>query len=386
MFSRRITPFAHATTTPIKNDAKTKHTVRLVSTPCDEDDIPPRPITSFPNEESITGALSDIEYKYHVDSRILGTGHHGSVRACTDRTTGQRYAVKSICKSDPAMRAGGLAREISLLEEMKHDSIIQLVDVFEDAEFVHLVTDLCAGGELYDKIVDNTSADNGTPCLAEHKAARIICQVLKAVSYLHQKGIVHRDIKPENILFETNEEDSPIKIIDFGLSRKHRGRRGEPPMTTLVGTPYYIAPETLRKKYDKSCDLWSVGVIAYVILCGYPPFNGTSHDETHKSVLRGQYYFPAEDWKNISDEAIDFIYRALQMNPKKRMTADQALKHPWILKHTGKEVVALVEDECQVEPPVEVLYNEPWRKRSVVVWGGSPPRQKRKVRTSMFGL
>eukprot|EP00571_Detonula_confervacea_P010870 CAMPEP_0172300668 /NCGR_PEP_ID=MMETSP1058-20130122/2695_1 /TAXON_ID=83371 /ORGANISM="Detonula confervacea, Strain CCMP 353" /LENGTH=401 /DNA_ID=CAMNT_0013010505 /DNA_START=78 /DNA_END=1283 /DNA_ORIENTATION=+ len=365
-----------------------KSTARLVSAPCDEEQYQadvPHVIPSCPIEESITGKLSDIENKYYIDSRVLGTGHHGSVRECIDRGTGQRFAVKSICKIDPAVRVGCLAREIMLLREMKHCSIVQLVDVFEDAEYVHLVTDLCKGGELFDKIVEKASTDNGASCFAEDEAARIMYQILKAVSYMHKKGIAHRDIKPENILFETEDEDSPIKIIDFGLSRKHRGRIGEPPMSTVVGTPYYIAPEVLQKKYDKSCDLWSVGVIAYIILCGYPPFNGASHEKTHKAVIRGRYCFPAEDWKDVSREAMDFIYQMLQMDPRKRMTVEQALNHPWILKHACKDVMP--EEDWQEKTSVEVLYNESPRKRSVIRGGDSPSSSpRRKVRRSMFSL
>ena len=111
-------------------------------------------------------------------------------------------------------------------------------------------------------------------------------QLLTAVSYMHKKGVVHRDIKPENILFTSTDQDSPIKIIDFGLSRKHNSTKKSSPMTTVVGTPYYIAPEVLHRKYDKTCDLWSMGVIAYIILCGYPPFNGRDNDETHRCVMR----------------------------------------------------------------------------------------------------
>ncbi|KAL3783719.1 hypothetical protein ACHAW5_008799 [Stephanodiscus triporus] len=275
----------------------------------------------------------NIEDKYHVDPRILGAGHHGSVRQCNDRATGQRFAVKSIRKDDPHVKPDGLSREIALLREMRHGSIIRLVDVFEDADYVHIVTDLCQGGELFDKIVEKSSdGDNDAPCFEEGAAARVVYQILSAVSYMHERGIVHRDIKPENILFETAHEDSRVKIIDFGLSRKHF-QNAEGPMSTLVGTPYYIAPEVLLRKYDKACDLWSIGIIAYIMLCGYPPFNGATNRQTHESVLRGRYEFHAEDWKYISGVAVDFIRRLLQLDPSQRMTVQQALHHPWIVKH-----------------------------------------------------
>mmetsp|Transcript_1071 Transcript_1071/g.2137 ORF Transcript_1071/g.2137 Transcript_1071/m.2137 type:complete len:409 (-) Transcript_1071:156-1382(-) len=365
---------------PMIEFADTKCTVRLVSDPHDYDEQMPAaaPVSFSPcvSEESaataatisITGKLSNIEYKYHIDPHVLGTGHHGTVRECIDRATGEHYAVKSICKRDPSVMPGGLAREIMLLQEMKHCNIVQLVDVYEDADYVHLVTDLCTGGELFDKICEKSSnRDNGAACFAEDEAARIMYQILTAVSYMHKRGIVHRDIKPENILFETTDEDSPIKIIDFGLSRKHYGGQ-EPPMTSVVGTPYYIAPEVLRKKYDKSCDLWSVGVIAYILLCGYPPFNGANNDQTHRSVLRGRYYFPAEDWKDVSIEAMDFIYRMLQMDPRKRMTVEQALNHPWITRHINNDA-AMSDDDRQEKSSIEVVFKELSRKDSIICGG-----------------
>ena len=317
---------------------------------------------------SITGQYRNIEYSYHVDPKVLGTGHHGSVRECIDRTTGQRYAVKSVRKNDPNVKPGGLAREIMLLKEMKNKSIVQLVDVFEDADYIHLVTDLCHGGELFDRIVDKTSEENGSPCFPEHEAAHIIYQILNAVSYMHDHGIVHRDIKPENILFETTEEDSPIKIIDFGLARKHFDV--EPPMTTVVGTPYYIAPDVLRKKYDKSCDLWSVGVIAYIILCGYPPFNGADNSEVYDAVRRGRYTFPSSDWKYTSRESRDFIRRLLQKDPKKRMTVEQALNHPWIVNYTSN--VVEMSDDDREDRSIEVIFHRD-RRDSIIV-PDSPPK------------
>jgi serine/threonine protein kinase len=307
----------------------------------DDDDFPDRsPISPCSSSEDIASAFritgerfGDIEDKYHVDPQILGAGHHGSVRQCNDRATGQRFAVKSIRKDDPRVKPDGLSREIALLRKMRHRSIIRLVDVFEDADYVHIVTDLCQGGELFNKIVEKSSdGDNDAPCFEEGAAARVVYQILSAVSYMHERGIVHRDIKPENILFETAHEDSHVKIIDFGLSRKHF-ENAEGPMSTLVGTPYYIAPEVLMKKYDKACDLWSIGIITYIMLCGYPPFNGATNRQTHESVLRGRYEFHAEDWKCISGEAVDFIRRLLQQDPSQRMTVRQALHHPWIVKH-----------------------------------------------------
>jgi len=306
--------------------------------------MPNNELSTSANTISITGRFDDIERKYLIDSRglgegHLGEGHHGSVMECVDRETGVRCAVKTIHKLDSEVVAGDIVREIELLRRMKHPNIVRLVDVYEDKELLHLVTDLCSGGELFEKITTRCASysgnnDNGgVPCFSEGEAARLLHQILSAVSYMHKRGIVHRDIKPENILFEMKDEDSPIKIIDFGLARRHK--RKDPPMESDVGTPRYMAPEVIRMKYRSSCDLWSVGVVAYILLCGYGPFDGDSDDEMEQNILNGTYSFPSEDWKGISPEAKDFIVRLLHVEPRKRMTAERGLNHPWILRHTS---------------------------------------------------
>mmetsp|Transcript_45620 Transcript_45620/g.95764 ORF Transcript_45620/g.95764 Transcript_45620/m.95764 type:complete len:418 (+) Transcript_45620:281-1534(+) len=351
-----------------------KCNVRKVSGPYDE--VPaaaPLSVSPCVSEESsaspspinITGRYSNIEYKYHIDHRVLGTGHHGSVRECIDRMTGERYAVKSIRKSDPAVNPRGLAREIAFLREVKHPGIVQLVDVFEDADYVHLVTDLCEGGELFDEIVYKSNTENGSLCFTEEEASRVIYQILRAVSYMHEQNIVHRDIKPENILYEAFDEDSPIKIIDFGLSRKHYHGQ-EPPMTSLVGTPYYIAPEVLSKKYDRSCDLWSVGVITYILLCGYPPFNGSNNKEVYNSVRRGRLSFPSCDWSSSTRDAREFIRKLIHRDPQRRMTAEQALNHRWIVKHNRNIDSMVSDEERQDNSSVEVVFKGASRRDSVI--------------------
>jgi serine/threonine protein kinase len=294
---------------------------------------------------AVTPAVSrcrraNIEERYLVDPRILGAGHEGSVRECVDRSTGERRAVKSVRKGHPSVEPGRIDREVELLREVRHHkNIVRLVDVFEDDKYVHIVTDLCRGGELFDRIVRKSSSagggggkDGATPCFAEDEAARIMYQILGAVSHMHGRGIAHRDIKPENILFDTADDDSPVRIIDFGLSSRHDPDT-DAPMSSLVGTPYYIAPEVLLGRYDRRCDLWSVGVIAYVLLCGYPPFGGATDRQTHESVLRGRYEFHPEDWGGISAEAMDFVRGLLRADPRRRTTVQRALSHPWIVRH-----------------------------------------------------
>lgn len=219
----------------------------------------------------ITDTLSDVRVKYHINPKEIGHGHYGVVRKCMDRDTKTWYAIKSIRKSKVG-KVDVLKREIALLKEVNHPNIIKLVEVHEDQKYLHLVTELCTGGELFDRIIAKTQSDEGH--FSEADAAAIVRCILDAIAYCHDvKGIVHRDLKPENFLFSTPAEDAVIKIIDFGLSRHDDMQAGI--MNTKVGTPYYVAPEVLNREYTKSCDIWSIGVITYILLCGYPPFYGT---------------------------------------------------------------------------------------------------------------
>lgn len=268
---------------------------------------------------------SDFFEDYDMYPTILGTGAYGCVRECLHRSTGEKYAVKTIEKA----KTGSLdyiQREIQLLRSVDHPGIMKMVDCYEDENYVHIVTEKYTGGELFDKIIDNTT-DSG--CLLEDEAAKIIKSLLEAVHYLHSKDIVHRDIKPENVLFESNEEGSSVKLIDFGLSRIHCTTDGA--MTHQVGTSYYMSPGVLKGKYDRSCDLWSIGVIAYILLCGCPPFNGSSDIEIHNAILRGDLVYEKDKWGNSSNTSRDFISKLLCMDSSKIDTCAEALQHPWIV-------------------------------------------------------
>lgn len=273
-----------------------------------------RPEKAKSTKGLITDALSDVREQYHVNPKELGHGHYGVVRKCQRRKTKEWFAVKSIKKSKVG-KIEVLKREIEILKEVNHPNIIQLVDVFEDQKYLHLITELCTGGELFDRIISKTNSDEGH--FNEHDAAKLVRDICDAIAYCHDvKGIVHRDLKPENFLFLTKEDASPIKIIDFGLSRHDTQNHGI--MKTKVGTPYYVAPEVLRREYTHSCDIWSIGVITYILLCGYPPFYGDSDNEIFDSVKVGQYDFPSPEWDDISAEARDFIDQMLKMDPKDR--------------------------------------------------------------------
>lgn len=274
----------------------------------------------------VTGVYANIAEDYYIFPKVIGKGHYGIVRECIHRSTRQTLAVKSILKCKIG-RLDHLQREIHLLANMNHDGIMKMVDCYEDAEYVHIITEKYTGGELFDKIVGHTSSRG---CMNERKAAAIIKSLLEAVAYLHDNDVAHRDIKPENILFESDHEDAAVKLIDFGLSRRHE--KGEAPMSNPVGTAYYMSPELLKGKYDKQCDLWSIGIVTYILLSGYPPFNGSTDAEIQDSTRKGRLHFAGSAWLTKSDDAMDFVKCLLRRDPRKRFTAKEALMHPWIRK------------------------------------------------------
>jgi len=276
----------------------------------------------------ITDALTDVRVKYHINPKELGHGHYGIVRKCMNRETNQWFAIKSI-KKCKVKNIEVLKREIEILKEVDHPHIIDLVEVHEDIKYLHLITELCTGGELFDRIITKTQSEEGH--FSEKDAAKLVRDILDAINYCHtEKQIVHRDLKPENFLYLTDKDDSPIKIIDFGLSRHDDQNMGI--MKTKVGTPYYVAPEVLRRQYTKSCDIWSIGVITYILLCGYPPFYGDNDTQIFSAVRAGDFDFPSPDWDEISQNAKDFICALLKMDPSQRLSAEQALLHKWIME------------------------------------------------------
>ena len=248
---------AAATSSPDTNDKKKAPKVTMDSSAVTLGDAKinnRRDLHSHP--VMITDTLSDVRIKYHINPKEIGHGHYGVVRKCMDRETKKWYAIKSIRKSKVG-KVDVLKREVALLKECEHPNIILLIEVHEDQKYLHLITELCTGGELFDRIIEKTQSDEGH--FSERDAANLVRSILDAIAYCHdQKGIVHRDLKPENFLFSSKDEDAVIKIIDFGLSRHDDMQKGI--MNTKVGTPYYVAPEVLNREYTKSCDIWSIGV------------------------------------------------------------------------------------------------------------------------------
>mmetsp|Transcript_104088 Transcript_104088/g.301120 ORF Transcript_104088/g.301120 Transcript_104088/m.301120 type:complete len:316 (-) Transcript_104088:84-1031(-) len=264
------------------------------------------------------GKISD---HYDLAKKNLGKGAYGAVVKATCKDTGEAKAVKVIVRSK-LKSADRFKQEIAILKDLDHKHIIRLDDTFEDSKKIYLVMELCAGGELFDRIIQGGH-------FTEPQASILMQQIVMAISYLHANFVCHRDLKPENFLFASNEcvEKNSIKIVDFGLACKFKP--GEL-MTTKAGTPYYVAPEVLQGKYDHRADCWSLGVILYAMLCGYPPFFGGSEQDVLAKVREGSFTFSPSDWSNTSEGAKDLVRRLLKKNPKERFTTEQVLNHSWI--------------------------------------------------------
>eukprot|EP00744_Colponema_vietnamica_P002349 GILI01003701.1.p1 GENE.GILI01003701.1~~GILI01003701.1.p1 ORF type:complete len:490 (-),score=178.72 GILI01003701.1:255-1679(-) len=265
----------------------------------------------------------------------LGSGTYGTVRLAVHKHNKPnnkpvKRAVKEILKSSLSPSAvQRLITEIDILKSIDHPNIIKLFETYEDNQKIYLVMEVCSGGELFDRIIAKGN-------FTEREAADLMKQLLSAILYCHQHNICHRDLKPENFIFQTSEPDSPVKIIDFGLSKIFDAKTI---MQTRAGTPYYVAPDVLRGRYDKSCDMWSLGVIMYILLCGYPPFYGDNDNQIMDRVRIGRYSMDGPEWQNVSAEAKDLIAHLLSVDASRRYTAEQALAHPW-LAHMSASVHA----------------------------------------------
>uniref|UniRef100_A0A8C7JPU7 Calcium/calmodulin-dependent protein kinase 1Da n=1 Tax=Oncorhynchus kisutch TaxID=8019 RepID=A0A8C7JPU7_ONCKI len=243
-----------------------------------------------------------------------------------ERSTGKMFAVKCIPKKALKGKESSIENEINVLRKIKHENIVALEDIYESSNHLYLIMQLVSGGELFDRIVEKGF-------YTEKDASTLIRQVLDAVDYLHKLGIVHRDLKPENLLYFNPQDESKIMISDFGLSKMEGS--GDV-MSTACGTPGYVAPEVLAQKpYSKAVDCWSIGVIAYILLCGYPPFYDENDSKLFEQILKADYEFDAPYWDDISDSAKDFIGSLMEKDPAKRFTCDQALGHPWIAGDTA---------------------------------------------------
>ncbi|XP_041925470.1 calcium/calmodulin-dependent protein kinase type II delta 1 chain isoform X7 [Alosa alosa] len=264
------------------------------------------------------------EYQLYEE---LGKGAFSVVRRCMKISTGQEYAAKIInTKKLSARDHQKLEREARICRLLKHPNIVRLHDSISEEGFHYLVFDLVTGGELFEDIV-------AREYYSEADASHCIQQILEAVLHCHQMGVVHRDLKPENLLLASKLKGAAVKLADFGLAIEVQG--DQQAWFGFAGTPGYLSPEVLRKDpYGKPVDMWACGVILYILLVGYPPFWDEDQHRLYQQIKAGAYDFPSPEWDTVTPEAKDLINKMLTINPAKRITAAEALKHPWICQRS----------------------------------------------------
>jgi len=256
--------------------------------------------------------------------QTLGTGHFSKVKLGTNKKTGEKVAIKIINKPTGS-KIAMLKAEVDILMKCDHPNIVKMYKCYETDKIHYLVLELLTGGELFDTIIAKGH-------YSEADARQVTITLLDGIRYLHTQNVAHRDLKPENILLKDKTNAAAIKITDFGLSKIFADdAAGEVIMKTACGTPGYVAPEVLgHDAYSSQVDLWSIGVIVYILLCGFPPFYGDNDAQMFKRIKAGQYKFLAPYWDPISADAKDFVRNLLVVDPKKRMTAAEALNHKWL--------------------------------------------------------
>ena len=270
------------------------------------------------NDVIVSDSNENIEATYQK-LKLLGKGSFGEVWLVQHKILGKQFAMK-IIEKNPFIDVDQIVNEINILKQLDHPNILKILEFHLTEDKFYIITDYLPEGELYDEI-DKKSI------FSEREASYIIYQVLSAIRYCHKMRVVHRDVKPENIMIMGRENGLlHVKLIDFGTAKLFNERYKN---KAVVGSSYYIAPEVIKGKYDEACDLWSIGVIMYILLTGSPPFNGDNEDEIIKSILIGKYDTTLDTYKTLSNNAKDLITKLLTFNPAERITAKDALMHPW---------------------------------------------------------
>lgn len=292
------------------------------------------------------GPKTEIRSKYQL-KEVIGTGNFSEVRLGIHKDTKTKYAIK-VSDIQDEQEYECIKQEIEILGRLDHPNIVKLHEIFETPanskgrRQVFMVTELVEGGELFDRIVTDGA-------MSEEEAREIAGTMIDAIEYMHEHGVVHRDLKPENILLDKSSGETVIKIADFGLAKlyapdsqtKEGQGDGSPTFHTMCGTPSYVAPEILLSKrrggYGPEVDMWSVGIILYSLLCGFPPFYHEEQQLLFRQIIKEDLDFPSPEWDTVSPGARDFVTMLLQKDATKRMTPLQALKHPWMESYTRKQ-------------------------------------------------
>ena len=279
------------------------------------------------SEMLVTENKGDIIKKY-VPVGVLGEGGFGKVYKVKERSTGRSFAMKIVNKSniDNKTKNKNLLNELYILRKCDHPNILKMYEYYSNDTYWYYIMEYISGGELYEKIKQKKFYD-------EYSAAKIMKQLFSVVSYLNQMNIVHRDLKPENMMFTKNKKNNEIKVIDFGTACHVNDNTK---LNLMVGSLYYIAPEVLKGRYGKECDVWSCGIIMHILLLGFPPFEGKSNEEIFNKIINNDIDFDLKTYSKISIEAKNLLKKLLEKDPKKRITATEALKDKWIIKNFDK--------------------------------------------------
>lgn len=272
---------------------------------------------------------------YYECHEIIGAGAFSKVVRATNKETFASVAIKFVGKKDlDSTDKKHLLNEIRICMEIDHPNVVKLLEVFENPQYFLLVLELMNGGDLLSRVTERGH-------FSESEAASALKPILDGVIYCHSRGIIHRDIKPENILYEDDSENSLVKICDFGIARMLQPNEMA---TTDCGTLCYMAPEIIQaKKYGSSCDVWSLGVVLFVMLCGYAPFESDDLTQAKNNIVNGVFEFASPYWDGISSQAKDLLSKMLVVNPEKRITVHEVLNHPWMVGHLHTQVEMITE-------------------------------------------
>ncbi|CAH0486847.1 unnamed protein product [Peronospora farinosa] len=308
----------NASPRPTTNVTTSVHTVEDINTHIS---------SSTPSAQEGKGKVTDM----YTLGKIIGSGSYSVVRESIHISSKRRFAIKCIKRADLSPDDDAAIQfEVAILHQMQHPNIMTLEEFFVEPDYYYLVTEFVGGGELFDRIVAKTF-------YTEKEARDLVKILIQAIQYCHDQNIVHRDLKPENLLLMSANDDASIKLADFGFAKTVTPN--DSGLVTTCGTPGYVAPEILEgTSYGKPVDIWSIGVITYILLAGYPPFHDDSQPVLFQKIRKGKYYYDSPYWDNVSTNAKEFISKMLVVNPKDRATAQELMQHKWI---TGTDVATV---------------------------------------------